>query len=171
MLVSLSIDDAVHNQSALRLFIVSVSAFLFIFSALRNMYLSAYISLVPCTASSPRRPFAYTTHLTPTLPPESALPSSILRLSAPHYLFSTPMSMSDLTPSILLSLSLSLPMLCITHISLSLCNMTRDSPETPKKRLSRRLVQPQIAYGTPEYPSTFFFFSPFLTFADAHTDL
>ena len=66
--------------------------------------------------------------------------------------------MSDLTPPTLLSLSLFLssPLLCITHIFLSSCNMTRDSEVSEDDSITAAGAI-QIAYGTPEHPSTFFF--------------
>ena len=50
--------------------------------------------------------------------------------------------------------------------------MTRNSEDSEETySISRQLVQPQIVYGATEHEHFLFLFSPFLTFADAHTDL
>ena len=135
------------------------------------MYVSTYISHAPCSSFPPPPPDLRIYYPPSTPFPSRVCPSLIyLRLSVSHYLVSIPMSMSDLTPSILLSLPLSLPLLCITHIFLSSCNMTRDLEDSEEAPITATGATPdRIGYaGTPEH---FLFFSRFLTFAVAHTDL
>lgn len=141
---------------------------LYFFNLVQHVRFSLHITCPFFYPFPLRRTFAYTTHL-PAHPPEFVLP--ILHISMSLCSVSTPMSMSDLTPPTLLSLSLSSPLLCITHIFLSSCNMTRDSEDSEDYSINGGWCNPDRIWcaGTPE--PFFSSFSLFLTFVDANTDL
>ena len=84
VLVSLSVDDAVPDRPALRLFIVSVpAAFLFIFfSPVQHVRFSLHFT---CSLFRPFPPPDIRIYYPPSPTLEFGLPSSILRLLVPLF--------------------------------------------------------------------------------------
>jgi hypothetical protein len=164
MLVSLSVDDPAPNWPALRLFIISVSAFLFIFQPCAICTFQPTFHMFPV----PLFPLARPSHILPTLPPPfpPSLPFPHLSQDffASHYSVSTPMSMRDFTPSTSLFLSLSLIASAMYYPYFSVIMQYDERLRRPRRSTYHGdwccgATPDRIWYGYAGTPKHFLFFS------------